>query len=82
MENEHVFQRRLNIAIGWDVINRMSVIYPIIKGRLIRTREFQNVFRFDILIFIGIIVWRNWRIKIAKVLPRPQSLWIIEIPEL
>jgi hypothetical protein len=60
----------------------MSVIHPIIKGRLARTLEFQNFFRFNILVLVGIIVGYALRIEIPNIAPGPQSLWIIKVLEL
>ena len=34
-ENLHVFQRWLDIAIVWDVIDGVSVIQPVVKGQII-----------------------------------------------
>jgi hypothetical protein len=60
----------------------MSVVHPIIKGRLAWTLEFQNLFRFDILVLVGIIVGYAPRIEIPNIAPGPQSLWIIKVLEL
>jgi hypothetical protein len=69
--NIHIFQRPSNVAIAWDIVNRMTVVYPIIEGQLLQTLEFQNVFRLNSLVFVGIVVWYNLRIETQYVVRRP-----------
>jgi hypothetical protein len=79
--NIHIFQRPPNVAIAWDIVNRMTVVYPIIEGQL-QTLEFQNVFRLNSLVFVGIVVWCNLRIETQYVVRRPQSTRVMNILKL
>ena len=82
MENLHIFQWRPNIVIIWDVIDGMSVIYPEIKGRLVRVFVFQNIFRLDTWVLGVIVVFHDWSTETPNIVDSPQSLLVIEILEL
>ena len=60
----------------------MSVIDPVSKSQLVLVLILQNLIQFDVLIFVGIIVWYNWRVEIPDIVFRPQFIPVIEILEL
>ena len=82
MENLHVSQWRLNMAIIWDVIDGVSIIYPEIKRQLIRVFVFQNILGLDVWVLIVIVVFYDRRTEIVDVFDRPQSLLVVEMLEL
>ena len=82
MESLHVSQWRLNMAIIWDVIDGVSIIYPEIKRQLIRVFVFQNIFGLDVWVLIVIVVFYDRRTEIVDVFDRPQSLLVVEMLEL
>lgn len=82
MENLHVSQWRLNMAIIWDVIDGVSIIYPEIKRQLIRVFVFQNIFGLDVWVLVVIVVFYDRRTEIVDVFDRPQSLLVVEMLEL
>ena len=82
MESLHVSQWRLNMAIIWDVIDGVSIIYPEIKRQLIRVFVFQNIFGLDVWVLVIIVVFYDRRTEIVDVFDRPQSLLVVEMLEL
>lgn len=82
MESLHVSQWRLNMAIIWDVIDGVSIIYPEIKRQLIRVFVFQNIFGLDVWVLVVIVVFYDRRTEIVDVFDRPQSLLVVEMLEL
>ena len=82
MESLHVSQWRLNMAIIWDVIDGVSIIYPEIKRQLIRVFVFQNIFGLDVWVLVAIVVFYDRRTEIVDVFDRPQSLLVVEMLEL
>jgi hypothetical protein len=60
----------------------MSIIHPVIDLHLVFAFVVQNILQFDVLVFVCVVVWYDWRIKIPDVVHGPQSLFVIEILEL
>ena len=60
----------------------MSIIDPVSKSKLVLILILQNLIQFDALVFVGVVVWYNWRIKIPDIVSRPQTIPIIKILEL
>ena len=70
------------MAIIWDIIDGVSIIYPKIERQLIRVFVFQNIFGLDVWVLVVIVVFYDWRTEIVDVFNRPQSLLVVEMLEL
>jgi hypothetical protein len=60
----------------------MSVIYPKIKGQLVRVFVVQNIFRPDVWVLGLILVSYDWSTETPNIVDSPQSFLSIEIFEL
>jgi hypothetical protein len=82
MEDLHISRRRPNIAVIWDVIDGMSVIYPEVKRQLVRVFVFQNIFRLNIWVLGAVIILYDWSTETPNIVDSPQRLLVMEILEL